>query len=204
MNNIIVGLTGQTGAGKSTVSGFLQESGCNIINADSVAREALSVGSDVLKRLALIFGSDIIDTDGSCRRRLLARRAFSSRENTELLNKITHPWIKARIEEYIEMYKKDNDCVIVIDAPQLFESGCDSVCDKVIAVIAPRSIRMERIIRRDSLSISEAQLRINAQHPQEYYTRKSDFIIDGSLSLEEVRLLVTDFLRELPELRGVK
>ena len=102
------------------------------------------------------------------------------------------------------MYKKDNDCVIVIDAPQLFESGCDSVCDKVIAVIAPRSIRMERIIRRDSLSISEAQLRINAQHPQEYYTRKSDFIIDGSLSLEEVRLLVTDFLRELPELRGVK
>ncbi len=203
MNNIIVGLTGQTGAGKSTVSGFLREQGCNIINADLVAREALAVGSDVLKRLALIFGSDIIDKDGSCRRRLLAQRAFSSEENTEILNKITHPWIKARIEEYIEMYKKSNDSVIVIDAPQLFESGCDSVCDKVIAVIAPQSIRLERIIRRDSLSISEAQLRINAQHSQEYYTRKSDFIIDGSLPLEEVRSVIAGLIRELSALRGV-
>ena len=113
MKAIVVGLTGQTGAGKSTVAGYLEELGCGVINADAVAREAVKSGSECLKKLAGAFGEDVINEDGSCNRRLLAKRAFSSRENTELLNSLTHPWIISRTKEYIEgLCHKGYDMII--------------------------------------------------------------------------------------------
>ena len=112
----------------------LREQGCYIIDADTVAREALAKGSDCLQTLAEYFGYDIIDQDGQCNRRLLAQRAFADAEKTALLNKTTHPWIKRRIEEYITIYRRISEGYIVIDAPLLYESGCDRLCDKVIAV----------------------------------------------------------------------
>lgn len=184
MKNRVIGLTGQTGAGKSTVAGMLESLGCRIINADAVAREATAKGSECLKRLAEYFGNDIIDSNGNCVRKLLAQRAFSSRENTEILNSITHPMIIGRISEYIEMCGEDEN--VVIDAPQLFESGCDKLCDKVIAVTAPKDVRLQRIIMRDDISEQYALLRINAQHDEEYYTSRADFVIDGSMSIDDV------------------
>ena len=197
MSSLVIGLTGQTGAGKSTVSEFALELGCKIINADSVAREALAPGSEVLKRLAVSFGSDIIEKDGSCKRRLLAQRAFSSRENTDLLNEITHPWIKRRISEYIEIYRRDGDCIILLDAPQLYESGCDGLCDTVIAVTAPEDIRMARIIERDGLTEEEAALRMKAQKSGEFFIERADHIIDGSLPLKEVKERISEIIKEL-------
>ena len=184
MKNRVIGLTGQTGAGKSTVAGMLESLGCRIINADAVAREATAKGSECLKRLAEYFGNDIIDSNGNCVRKLLAQRAFSSRENTEILNSITHPMIIGRISEYIGMCGEDEN--VVIDAPQLFESGCDKLCDKVIAVTAPKDVRLQRIIMRDGISEQYALLRINAQHNEEYYTSRADFVIDGSMSIDDI------------------
>ncbi len=197
MDNIVIGLTGQTGAGKSTVSEFLAEMGCAVISADQVAREALSKNSDCLKRLAELFGCDIIDEDGCCRRRLLAQRAFSSPENKKLLDGTTHPWIIRRTEEYIGAYRKNTCCPIVFDAPLLFESGGDRLCDAVIAVTAPEKLRLERIIRRDGLSPEEARLRMDAQHETEYYTGRADFVIDGSVPLEDVRRQTADVLERI-------
>ena len=108
MKKIIVGLTGQTGAGKTTVCDYAGTLGCAVVNADRVAREALSPGSDCLKKLANFFGYDIIDEDGNCKRSLLAQRAFSSREKTDLLNSITHPWIMRKSREYIRNYLNKN------------------------------------------------------------------------------------------------
>lgn len=187
MNNIIIGLTGQTGAGKSTVSEMLSQMDCVIINADSIAREALEKNSDCLKRLAELFGYDIIDDEGNCRRRLLAQRAFSSPKNKRLLDKTTHPWIIRRTTEYIEAYRHSTDRPIVFDAPLLFESGGDKLCDVIISVTAPEELRLERIIRRDGLSVGEARLRMSAQHDADYYIQGSDYVIDGSQPLELVR-----------------
>lgn len=188
MNSIVVGLTGQTGAGKSTVAGFMKELSCAVINADEVARQATAVGSECLKRLAEQFGCDIINNDGSCNRKLLAERAFSSRENTDILNSLTHPWILEHTKEIILCRKADGYDIIIFDAPQLFESGGEKLCSYVIAVIAPSETRMKRIMQRDMISENEALLRMNAQCSEEYYTSRADFIIDGSDCVEQVRI----------------
>ena len=187
MKTLVIGLTGQTGAGKTTISEYAKALGCAVVNADSVSREALSKGSDCLKKLAESFGYDIIDVDGLCKRGLLAERAFSSREKTDLLNSITHPWIIDRCREYIEeLMHKDYD-VILFDAPQLFESGGDKLCDFVITVIADKDIRLDRRTERDGISKKDAALRIDAQHSEEYYTKRSDYTIDGGKSVGIVK-----------------
>lgn len=195
MKSKIIGLTGQTGAGKTTVAETAREMSCEIINADLVAREALKKGSPCLKRLAEAFGYDIIDSDGECKRAVLAGKAFSSKENTELLNKITHPWIRKRISEYIEMYGDDK--IIILDAPQLFESGADKICDKIITVAAPENIRLQRIRARDGLSCEDALLRIRAQHDESYYTSRADFVINGNSDIEAVREKVKKIISQL-------
>ncbi len=195
MHNII-GLTGPTGAGKSTAADTMKELGCYVIDADKVAREALAKDSDCLKMLAKSFGYDIIDSEGCCRRKLLAQRAFADAGKTEMLNKITHPWIIRRIEEYITLYRQHSDGWIVIDAPLLYESGGDALCEKVIAVTAPHAVRLERIMQRDSLTEKEALLRMKAQKDSTFYTAKADVVIDGARPLEEVRKTAADILRQ--------
>ena len=141
--------------------------------------------SECLKRLAEVFGSDIINSDGSLERKLLAQRAFSSRQNTNILNSITHPAIISKVREYIDIYSKDSD-VIIFDAPQLFESGGDKMCDKIIAVVAPVEVRLRRILSRDGISEKDALMRINAQLDENFFRANADYIIDGSKSLEDV------------------
>ena len=194
---MVIGLTGQTGAGKSTVARLAAEMSCCVVDCDAVAREALSPGSDCLKRLAELFGCDIINEDGSCRRRLLASRAFADKEKTALLNSITHPWIIQRSSEYIEQYRQKSDAPIIFDAPLLYESGGDALCDCVIAVIAPLDVRLDRIMKRDGITREEAMLRINAQQDDEFYISRADHIIDGSEPLAQVRKKLIKLLEEI-------
>ncbi|MGN1458562.1 MAG: dephospho-CoA kinase [Acutalibacteraceae bacterium] len=197
MNSIVVGLTGQTGAGKSTVSGIMKNLGCTVISADKIAREATQTGSECLKRLADCFGYDIINNDGSCNRKRLAQKAFSSRKSTDLLNSITHPWILRRTAEYISECKSNGSDIIIFDAPQLFESGGEKMCDLVVSVTAPPETRLSRIMNRDGITKDEALLRINAQFDESYYTSKADYVIDGSQPLEQVKEKVTEIIAEI-------
>ncbi len=196
MKTKFIGLTGQTGAGKSTVSEFAKKMGYKVIDADKVAREVMKSGSECVKRLAEVFGSDIIKDDGSLNRKLLAQRAFSSKENTTILNSITHPAIIARVREYIDIYAKEND-VILFDAPQLFESGGDRICDSIIAVTAPVDVRLQRILFRDGISEKEALMRINAQFGEDFFRANCDHIIDGSRSLEDVERQFEEIMKKV-------
>lgn len=173
----IIGLTGQTGAGKSTVAKILEENGLFIINADSVAREVVEKGEPTLTKLANSFGDDILNSDGTLNRKLLASRAFSSRENTYLLNSITHPAITERIRLKISQAFENGEKAVIIDAPQLFESGENEMCDIIVTVAAPLEIRLHRIMNRDGVTEDEAELRINAQLSEEYYINNSDIVI---------------------------
>lgn len=174
-NGVTVGLTGQTGAGKTSIGKLLSENGCEIIDTDKIARSITEKGSPVLSLLAEAFGGDIIE-NGELNRKLLAKRAFSSRENTEKLNGITHPEITRLVKERAEKAFKAGKTA-VIDAAALFESGEDKLCDFTAAVICPEDIRLERIISRDSLTYEQAKTRIKAQYGEEYYTGKADLII---------------------------
>ena len=198
----VIGLTGQTGAGKSTLSDFAKKLGFAVVTADSVAREAVMPGTDCLKRLAEFFGYDIIDDKGCLKRKLLAERAFSTKENTEMLNRLTHSGINRLAAEYIRGYREEGG-MIIYDCPLLFESGGEALCDLTLAVTAPESVRLRRIMTRDSLTEREAMLRIRAQRDEEFYRSRADVVIDGSQELSAVIAGFDELIGRLARERGV-
>ena len=171
----VIGLTGQTGAGKSTVALKMKEEGSCIIDADILARKAVE-SRDILERLADSFGNDIV-SGGVLNRKLLAERAFASEEKTRLLNSITHPEITRLAIEEIHKAENGGYKDAVIDAPVLFESDLAVFCDKIICVVADKETRLKRIMLRDGITKEEALRRMSAQRDEEYYTSKSDEII---------------------------
>ena len=117
---LIIGLTGPTGSGKSTVAQSLEEAGCVVIDADKIAREVVAPGAPALKELQREFGDAILDDYGNLRRHTLANLAFSSLEKTKRLNEITHPHILRKMKENIEECRQKRKKVVVLDAPLLF------------------------------------------------------------------------------------
>lgn len=190
----IIGLTGPTGSGKSTVSRFFEEKGYVVIDADYIARQALMPDSSCLKQVCGVFGDDILNLDGTLNRQELAARAFSSKANTQLLNDITHPWIFLQVLKICRENINIGRNKIVFDAPVLFESNSDIMCDCVVSVIAPMDIRMERLKKRDGLSEEQLKKRMSAQHNDEYYISKSNYVIDGSLDLEDIKASVNEIV----------
>ena len=177
---LIIGLTGQTGAGKSTVSKILEKYGCYHIDADKVAHDILENDKEVQEKLKERFGEDIIDKDGKINRKILAARAFADNESTLALNAITHPAVNNKIQNIIMVQKEYGTKAVIIDAIALFESGEAKLCDYTVAVTAPRDVRLERIIARDKISVSRANERINAQKDESFFTLNADYIINNS------------------------
>ena len=128
----IYGLTGKTGAGKSTVAEKLQTLGFYIIDGDKIARSITEKGKPAISLLANEFGCDIIESDGSLNRKLLASRAFKDKESTAKLNGITHPIIKAEFEKEIRKAETEGFSYAAIDAAALLACGAiDNLFDGV-------------------------------------------------------------------------
>lgn len=164
-----IGLTGPTGAGKGYVCDKLKKLGFKIVSADEMARKVVEKNSPLLPILAEEFGQDIIE-NGELNRKLLAERAFSSKEATAKLNSIMHPAI-------IDLCVKEADGLTVFDAPQLFEANAQSLCYKIACVMASKETRLKRIMERDNITKQQALQRMNAQFIDEFFTLNSDFII---------------------------
>ena len=192
----VYGLTGKTGAGKSTVAEKLEKMGFCVIDGDKIARSITEKGKPAISILANEFGCDIIEDDGSLNRKLLASRAFKDRESTAKLNAITHPIIKAEFEKELRKAEEEGFSFAVIDAAALLESSCKDLCEKIIVVTAPEKIRLSRVLLRDGITKEQALIRINAQFPDEYYNEKADILIRNYPPYEkEIELI----LKELTE-----
>lgn len=172
-----IGITGLTGAGKGTVAQRLVAHGAYHIDADKVAREVINNSETVKKQLQNRFGDDIIGKYGEIIRPILAKRAFADKESTEALNEITHPAVTEKIKEIIAEKENENYKAVIIDAIALFESGEDKLCDFTVAVCAPVDIRLERIMKRDNITLEKAMERINAQKSEDFFTRQADFVL---------------------------
>ncbi len=175
---VLIGLTGATGSGKSTVAKFLCEKyGAAHIDCDLIAREIMQKNSPVLSQLAEAFGEDIIRADGELDRALLAARAFATKEGTKRLNSITHPIITSKALAKVKDFTQEGKTAVLLDAAAIFESKIDKLCSFTVVVTAPYEIRLDRVMFRDSITRDKALQRMNAQLSNEEYESRADVVI---------------------------
>lgn len=191
--SLVIGLTGPTGAGKSSVTAIAEHMGFKVINCDNLARKATQKGSEGLLAVVSVFGKDILNADDTLNRTILAKKAFGSKENTELLNTTLLPHIVKLIKQEITAP------LVLLDAPTLFESGADSMCDTTIAVLCDVNIRKKRIIARDGLDSKSADLRIRAGKSDEFYIQKAQNIVYNNCELPIFEAEIQNLLNNIME-----
>lgn len=190
---VVIGLTGGSGSGKSTIASLMEQRGIYVIDADKVGRFVVEKGRPALKEIVEEFGEDVLFENGELDRKKLASIVFTDREQLLKLNRITHKYITEIVKEELAANK---GMICAIDAAVLKESGIIDMCDHVIAVIADKDVRVKRIMARDGISEKAANDRINSQEPDAKYVQYADFVINnsGDVALE---VLLDDILSEI-------
>lgn len=162
---VVIGLCGGSGSGKGTVCELFAELGIPSIDTDAVYHSLTSHPSECLLELRERFGERIVK-DGALDRSVLSDLVFkdaSSEKNRQDLNSIAHKHIKIQTCKIIEEQKQRGAKGVIIDAPLLFESSFDKLCDLCVAVVCKTDLRIERIMKRDGISEETAKRRIAAQ-----------------------------------------
>ena len=171
----VIGITGPTGAGKTTALNALRSLGAEVVDADQVYHRLLAENEDLKAALTGAFGKAILNDEGAIDRKQLAQAVYPDR--LEELNALTHPYVVSAVEETIQTAREENCPVLAIDAIALMESGLAQKCDTVVAVLAPKALRLRRIMARDNIDESYARRRIEAQKPDEFYVAHADHIL---------------------------
>lgn len=193
----IIGLTGQTGAGKSSVREIMRQKGAAVIDADTVAHGITENNLDCIYDIVSHFSCLVLNDKGTINRKALGKRVFSDKKELAVLNKIIFPYILDAIEhETLECIAKGAENV-VIDGATIIESGCGKLCDVLVSVVADSETRTKRIIKRDGISRTDAERRVSAQKPEEFYTENSDHIIRNDGSFSELEHSVNAVLKNM-------
>ena len=181
---MIIGLTGGTGTGKTSISEIFSDKGFRVINYDLVSRQIYQKDSDCYKEVVKTFGTSVLDSNQEIDRKKLGALVFSDRKSLDILNKIVYKYILSLTAREIDNSKGK---MLLLDAPTLFEAGLDKKCDLIVGVIAKKELRKERICSRDGIDDQTAENRINSQKSDEFYQKNCDFIIDNSYTKEDLK-----------------
>ncbi len=176
------GLTGMTGAGKSTAAAYFARQGAAVVDADRIAHEALHFPA-VKSALVEAFGAQILTPEGEIDRRALAERAFINGAALARLNAITHPAILRECARQIDAAKMAGIPLVLLDAPLLYQSGAERLCDGVLFLTAAPETQRARIIARDGLDEAAAQRRLDAQAQMAEFAARADLVIDNDSTL---------------------
>lgn len=191
----IIGITGPTGAGKTTALQVLEELGGAVIDCDAVYHELLLSDKALQQRLCQTFG-DILDEKNQIDRKKLGAIVFHDPQKLALLNQITQEAVCARVRTLIAEYQAVP--AVAIDAIALLESSLRDLCDTTVAVIAPPETRVARIMAREGISESYAWSRVRAQKPDEYFVQRCAHVfVNDCASREEFADQVRGKLKEL-------
>lgn len=198
--SIIVGITGQTGAGKTTACEYFVGRGFGIINCDKVSREVTTIDSECLNLLVEEFSSSILNQDKTLNRRALGQLVFSNKQKLERLNQIMHPAIMKRVLELVDDLEKSFS-IILLDAPTLFESGADKLCDKIIAIVSSEKKSVARIIMRDNINEDMAVKRLSSQYDRAFFIANSNYIIENDSSKLSFQKKLNEVASKLEEIK---
>ena len=185
---MLAGLTGGIATGKSTVSRLFVECGARLIDADVLAREVVAPGRPAAQQIVEAFGKGMLSPDGTLDRDRLGKTVFSDAGQLTRLNAIVHPYVAIEQERRCrEIAGKAPHVVVIYDAALLIEAGAHTRMDKIIVVTADEQTQLARLKARNHLSVEEAGQRIAAQMPLAEKTKLADYIIDGTLPMEQLR-----------------
>ena len=192
MGRMLIGLTGTFGSGKSTVAALLAERGAAIVDADTLAHEAVEPGQPALAEIKERFGEEFLLPDGRLDRKRMAEAVFSSPDKRKLLESIIHPHVRdgmqKRVRELEESCRQTGaPRVVVLDIPLLFECYLASLVEKTLVVTIDTAQRFHRVRLRNGLHEGQIVKRLASQWPQREKAARADYIVDNSGSLEETR-----------------
>ncbi len=194
-----IGLTGGIGCGKSTVTQSFAEKGITIIDADKIAREVVAVGTTALKEIITIFGSNVLQQDGSLDRTRLKKQIFSNKKKLVQLEAIVHPRIYHSIENKLKQSEAmaDFTAYIIVDIPLLIEKNYIDLFDKIIVVDCLPKQQIQRVQQRDNMDISIIQSIINKQISRTERLKHASYILDNSGSKENLLLKINQLHQHL-------
>jgi dephospho-CoA kinase len=179
-----VALTGNIGAGKTTVVGLFRRWGATIIDADQLVREAQAPGQPVLKEIAARFGGEVIRTDGTLDRAALRAKVVKDPAALTELNRIVHPEVHRRRKQLLEEARARGERIVISDIPLLFEAADPSEFDAVVLVDAPEPLRRARLRSSRAWPEDEVDRMIRAQLSSAQKRARSDYVIDNDGDLE--------------------
>jgi dephospho-CoA kinase len=177
---MIIGLTGGIGSGKSTVARAFEALGAAWVDADDVAREIVLPGEPALLAIKKRFGDQVIHQDGTLNRAVLRDIVFKDPEQRQWLESVTHPIIRERLLQHLEQLKTQGAPYVLLVSPLLFESGQNALVSRCIAVDVPRTLQISRTQQRDGVSESQVHAILSAQLSREQRLAKADDVIDNS------------------------
>lgn len=185
----IIGITGNSGSGKSTISKLISKNyEAKIINADKIAKEMTKNNGEYLQAIRQAFGNDIIKNNELDRKKL-ADIVFLNRAEKEKLDGLTFEYVVEEIKKELEANQNLDYQYIILDVPLLFESKLDKLCDYTIGVIAPKTEKIKRICKRDKLSKEKALQRLNSQPNDEFFTKNCNTVINNENKEETIKIV---------------
>ncbi len=191
---IVVGVTGSLGSGKTTVARIFGEMGAKVIDSDRLAREAMEPEKPAYAEIVEEFGEGILQPDGQINRASLGRIVFADPAKRKMLESIVHPRIEEARRRLIGEFEED--ALVVLDVPLLFESGLGRECRKTIVVTIDEQTRVARL-KSEGLDEQDIQQRLAAQMPQEEKKARADYVIDNSAGLEKTRIQAEEIIHDL-------
>lgn len=191
----IIGVTGNSGSGKSTISRIIKDK-CNgiIVDADKIVKQLEKTDSQYLKEIEKIFGTEAI-INNQINREKMANIIFNDKKEKAKMDEITFKYVVKEIKQQINELKEKYD-YIILDVPLLFESKLNQVCDYTIGIIAEDIDKIKRICKRDNINIEMAKKRINSQPDNTFYINNCDYIINNT-NIDELSTKVNEILTKL-------
>lgn len=193
---LVIGLTGGIASGKSTVSQMIKEKSIRVVDADVIAKEAVSKGSAALHQIVQTFGEEVLLPNGELNRQQLGAIIFSDEEKRKQLNAIVHPEVRKEMLEQRDEGVSNNETFVVLDIPLLFESKLEGLVDRIIVVYTTPELQLSRLMNRNDLSEEEALNRIHSQQSLEEKCQKADRVIENTKDLAFIRKQLENILNE--------
>ena len=187
---MILGITGGTGCGKTTLLNVIAENGGLILDCDAIYHELLVSDKALLAAIEARFPGTV--DNGELQRKKLGSIVFSDEKALQDLNQITHGAIRAEVLRRLE----ETPGLAAINAIALFEGGLADLCDLTVAVTAPEEIRVQRLMLRDSITEDYARSRIAAQHNEDWFRQRCDCTLENNSTEIQFRKKCLAFLQK--------